>query len=130
MKVNTSEVAARGMKISDFQTKEVINITDGKRLGQISDLELDLKQGRIEAIVVPGYSRFMGLFGGGTDLVIPWRNIVKIGSDVILVKMDEVKENTYDERDREARLYDEQQHNRTDRVERIERSDRNQRRTI
>ncbi|MCL6661246.1 MULTISPECIES: YlmC/YmxH family sporulation protein [Paenibacillus] len=130
MKVNTSEVAARGMKISDFQTKDVINITDGKRLGQISDLELDLKQGRIEAIVVPGYSRFMGLFGGGTDLVIPWRNIVKIGSDVILVKMDEVKENTYDERDREARLYDEQQHNRTDRVERIERSDRNQRRTI
>ncbi|MBT2285357.1 YlmC/YmxH family sporulation protein [Paenibacillus polymyxa] len=118
------------MKISDFQTKDVINITDGKRLGQISDLELDLKQGRIEAIVVPGYSRFMGLFGGGTDLVIPWRNIVKIGSDVILVKMDEVKENTYDERDREARLYDEQQHNRTERVERIERSDRNQRRTI
>ncbi|XOJ00707.1 YlmC/YmxH family sporulation protein [Paenibacillus polymyxa] len=130
MKVNTSEVAARGMKISDFQTKDVINITDGKRLGQISDLELDLKQGRIEAIVVPGYSRFMGLFGGGTDLVIPWRNIVKIGSDVILVKMDEVKENTYDERDREARLYDEQQHNRTEHVERIERSDRNQRRTI
>ncbi|WP_260871046.1 YlmC/YmxH family sporulation protein [Paenibacillus xylanexedens] len=130
MKVNTSELAARGMKISDFQTKDVINITDGKRLGQISDLELDLKQGRIEAIVVPGYSRFMGLFGGGTDLVIPWRNIVKIGSDVILVKMDEVKENTYDERDREARLYDEQQHNRTERVERIERSDRNQRRTI
>lgn len=130
MKVNTSELAARGMKISDFQTKDVINITDGKRLGQISDLELDLKQGRIEAIVVPGYSRFMGLFGGGTDLVIPWRNIVKIGSDVILVKMDEVKENTYDERDREARLYDEQQHNRTERVERIERLERNQRRTI
>ncbi|WP_336761865.1 YlmC/YmxH family sporulation protein [Paenibacillus sp. USHLN196] len=130
MKVNTSELAARGMKISDFQTKDVINITDGKRLGQISDLELDLKQGRIEAIVVPGYSRFMGLFGGGTDLVIPWKNIVKIGSDVILVKMDEVKENTYDERDREARLYDEQQHNRTERVERIERLERNQRRTI
>ncbi|MFD1126787.1 YlmC/YmxH family sporulation protein [Paenibacillus provencensis] len=80
------------MKISDFQTKDVINIVDGKRLGQISDLELDLRQGRIEAIVVPSYSRFMGLFGGGADLIIPWRNIVKIGSDVVLVKMDEVKE--------------------------------------
>lgn len=65
MRVNTNEPASRGMKISDFQTKDVINITDGKRLGQISDLELDLQQGRIEAIVVPGYSRFMGLFGGG-----------------------------------------------------------------
>ncbi|WP_145045589.1 YlmC/YmxH family sporulation protein [Paenibacillus xylanexedens] len=129
MKGNTGESVSRGVKISDFQTKEVINITDGKRLGQISDLELDLKQGRIEAIVVPGYSRFMGLFGGGTDLVIPWRNIVKIGSDVILVKMDEVKETVLDDRDREARMYDEQQ-GRTQREERIERLERNQRRTI
>ncbi|MBM6385712.1 MULTISPECIES: YlmC/YmxH family sporulation protein [Paenibacillus] len=130
MKVNASESAQRGMKISDFQTKDVINITDGKRLGQISDLELDLKQGRIEAIVVPGYSKFMGLFGGGTDLVIPWRNIVKIGSDVILVKLDEVRETSYDERDREAKMYDEQQSSRVERVERLERLDRSQRRTI
>ena len=130
MRVNTNESTSRGMKISDFQTKDVINITDGKRLGQISDLELDLKQGRIEAIVVPGYSRFMGLFGGGTDLIIPWRNIVKIGSDVILVKMDEVKEQAYDEQEREARLYDEQQQGRTERTERLERLDRSQRRTI
>ncbi|WP_145409929.1 YlmC/YmxH family sporulation protein [Paenibacillus xylanexedens] len=126
MKGNTGESASRGVKISDFQTKEVINITDGKRLGQISDLELDLRQGRIEAIVVPGSSRFMGLFGGGTDLVIPWRNIVKIGSDVILVKMDEIKETVLDDRDREARMYDEQQ-GRLQREERIERLERSQR---
>lgn len=79
------------MKISDFQTKDVINIIDGKRLGQVSDLELDLRQGRIEAIVVPSYGKFMGLFGGGSDLVIPWRNIVKIGSDVVLVKMEDMR---------------------------------------
>ncbi|MGZ9585076.1 YlmC/YmxH family sporulation protein [Paenibacillus marinisediminis] len=78
-----------GLKISDFQTKDVINIVDGKKLGQISDLELDLKQGRIEAVVVPNYSKFLGLFGGGTELIIPWRNIVKIGTDVVLVKMEE-----------------------------------------
>lgn len=130
MRTSTGDSISRGMKISDFQTKDVINITDGKRLGQISDLELDLKQGRIEAIIVPGYSRFMGLFGGGTDLIIPWRNIVKIGSDVILVKMDEVKEHGYDEREREARLYDEQQQSRSERSERLERMNRNQRRTI
>ncbi|WP_148499938.1 YlmC/YmxH family sporulation protein [Paenibacillus ihumii] len=76
------------MKISDFQTKDVINVVDGKRLGHISDLELDLRQGIIEAIVVPVNSKFMGLFGGGSDLIIPWKNIVKIGSDVVLVKMD------------------------------------------
>ncbi|WP_166243851.1 YlmC/YmxH family sporulation protein [Paenibacillus turpanensis] len=79
------------MKISDFQTKDVINIVDGKKLGQISDLELDLRQGRIDSIVVPSQGRFFGLIGGGTDVVIPWRNIVKIGMDVVLVRLDDAR---------------------------------------
>ncbi|MCL6604134.1 MAG: YlmC/YmxH family sporulation protein [Paenibacillus sp.] len=109
-----SLAAGKKMKISDFQTKDVINIVDGKRLGQISDLELDLKRGVIEAIVVPGYTRFMGLFGGGADLIIPWRNIVKIGSDVVLVKMEELR-TPFQEEQRET-VY-------------LERGDRNERRT-
>ncbi|MCF6094737.1 YlmC/YmxH family sporulation protein [Microaerobacter geothermalis] len=76
------------LKISEFQTKDVVNIIDGKKLGQVSDLELDLKNGRIEAIVVPGPGKFLGFFGGGNQIVIPWRNIVKIGMDVILIKLD------------------------------------------
>ncbi|WP_308638929.1 YlmC/YmxH family sporulation protein [Paenibacillus silvisoli] len=79
------------MKISDFQTKDVINIVDGRKLGQVSDLELDLRQGRIDSIVVPNYSKFFGFFGSGTDVVIPWRNIVKIGTDVVLVRIDDAK---------------------------------------
>jgi YlmC/YmxH family sporulation protein len=77
------------VKISDFQSKDVINIVDGKKLGQVSDLELDLRQGRIDSIVVPHQAKFFGFFGGGTDVVIPWKNIVKIGLDVVLVKLDD-----------------------------------------
>jgi YlmC/YmxH family sporulation protein len=78
------------VKISDFQTKEVVNILDGKRLGMISDLEIDLRHGRVEAIVVPAQGKFLGLFGGGAnEYVIPWRNIVKIGKDVVLVRLEE-----------------------------------------
>lgn len=84
-----NHVARASMKISDFQTKDVINVVDGKRLGHISDLEVDLRQGVIEAIVIPVNSKFFGIFGGGSDLIIPWKNIVKIGSDVVLVKMEE-----------------------------------------
>lgn len=79
------------MKISDFQTKDVINIVDGKKLGQISDLELDLWHGRIEAIVVPNSTRFFGLLSGGTDVIIPWENIVKIGMDVVLVRLEDIR---------------------------------------
>jgi YlmC/YmxH family sporulation protein len=88
------------VKISDFQTKDVINIVDGKKLGQISDLELDLRQGRIESIVVPAAGRFFGMFGNATELVIPWKNIVKIGLDVVLVRLDEAR--MMDEEDRET----------------------------
>ncbi|MGO4376080.1 YlmC/YmxH family sporulation protein [Paenibacillus sp. MCAF20] len=92
------------MKISDFQTKDVINIVDGKKLGHISDLELDLRQGRIDSIVVPQFTKFFGVFGGGgTEVVIPWRNIVKIGADVVLVRMDDTKSLRADEDDLHAR---------------------------
>lgn len=117
------ETAAGGkkMRISDFQAKDVINVVDGRRLGQISDLELDLRRGVIEAIVVPGYTRFLGLFGGGADLVIPWRNIVKIGSDVVLVKMEEPRPSQETE-DREILVL--QREDRNERNERNERSER------
>lgn len=77
------------MKISEFQTKDVVNVLDGSRLGQVADLEINLKLGQIDAIVIPGQGKFFGLFGGGNDIVIPWRNIVKIGKDVVLVRLDE-----------------------------------------
>ncbi|MFC5987991.1 YlmC/YmxH family sporulation protein [Marinicrinis lubricantis] len=77
------------MKISDFQTKDVINIVDGKKLGQISDLDLDLRQGRIESIVVPSQGKFFGMFGSSSEVIIPWKNIVKIGMDVVLVKLED-----------------------------------------
>ncbi|MFC7559783.1 YlmC/YmxH family sporulation protein [Paenibacillus farraposensis] len=95
--MNTPETSVRAMKISEFQTKDVINIVDGRRLGQISDLEIDVRQGKIEAVVVPGNSRFMGWFGGGSELVIPWRDIVKIGSDVVLVRLEGLDELSIEE---------------------------------
>jgi len=100
------------MKISDFQTKDVINIVDGKKLGQISDIELDLRVGRIESIVVPSAGRFLGFFGGGADIVIPWRSIVKIGADVVLVKLDDPKVYRVDERAGGPRSYRERERDR------------------
>ena len=80
----------RKMRISDFQSKEVINVLDGKRLGNICDLEVDLHLGRVDAIIIPGSPKFLGLFGSNSDLIIPWHNVVKIGSDVVLVEVHEV----------------------------------------
>lgn len=72
---------------SALRRKEVINISDGARLGCISDLELEECTGAIHAIVVPGPSRFFGILKSRDELVIPYASIQKIGDDVILVEI-------------------------------------------
>lgn len=74
------------VKISEFQIKDVVNISDGKKLGNIGDIDIDLTTGKIEAIIITGSSRMLGFFGKNEEVVIPWKNILKIGHDVILVR--------------------------------------------
>jgi YlmC/YmxH family sporulation protein len=81
------------MKASDLQAKDVVNILDGARLGMVGDLEIDLDHGMVKAIVVPGTARLFGLWRGGQEYVIPWDQIVKIGTDVILVELRPSGEN-------------------------------------
>jgi YlmC/YmxH family sporulation protein len=87
------------MKISELQTKDVVNILDGRKLGTVTDLDINLHQGRIDAIICPGEGKLFGLLSGGEEIVIPWRNIVKIGNDVILVRLDEASYFLEDEED-------------------------------
>ena len=72
-------------RYSTFRCKEVINISDGCRLGYVSDLEIDTDGGKVLTLIVPGPCRFFGLFGREEDYVIPWPCIRRIGSDIILV---------------------------------------------
>lgn len=76
-----------GTKASDLR-KEVIDIRTGRRLGPLIDVEIDEGTGQIVAIVVPGEGRLFGLLGGGTDIVIPWTQIRRIGPDCILVEVE------------------------------------------
>lgn len=76
-------------KISEFQSKDVVNVSDGKVLGHIGDLEINTTTGKIDSLIIPGNGRMMGLLGRENDIVISWRNIVRIGTDVILVRFHE-----------------------------------------
>ncbi len=85
------------VKISEFQIKDVVNVADGKKLGNISDIEINLSNGKIEAIIVSGNGRVLGFFGKEEEIIISWRNILKIGEDVILVRYRGFSEGQYDE---------------------------------
>ena len=73
------------IRISELREREVINVNDGRRLGTIRDLELDLEKGRGKAIIVPLSGRIWGKLARAREQVIPWEKIVKIGIDTILV---------------------------------------------
>ena len=74
------------IKFSELQCREVICIGSGQRLGFITDIQIDVPQGNICAIVVPGPCRFFGLVGRRDDYIIPWNCIRKIGPDIVLVE--------------------------------------------
>ena len=74
-----------GIKFTQLQCKEVICVSDGRRLGFIEDVEVEVPEGRVCAIIVPGPCRFPGLRAPRDVFCIPWHSICKIGLDIVLV---------------------------------------------
>ena len=73
------------VKFTDLHCKEVICVNDGRRLGFISDVCIEIPDGKIVSIIVPGRGRMFGILGCREDYVIPWRCIKRIGPDIVLV---------------------------------------------
>lgn len=77
-----------GIGYEELKCKEVICLCDGRRLGCISDIRIEIPRGEICALVVPGPCRYLGIWGRQDDYVIPWGAVKKIGPDIILVEGD------------------------------------------
>ena len=70
----------------ELRNKEVVNVLNGKRLGRIVDLIISSRSCRVLGLVVPGCKKF---FKTKDDIFIPWKNIQRIGDDVILVQLQD-----------------------------------------
>lgn len=71
------------MRMCEIREKEVINICTGRRLGCIVDVEINIRCGEVEAVIVPGPGKICGFFGADCEYVIPFSCIRKIGPDII-----------------------------------------------
>ncbi len=74
------------IRLSELQVKEIISIVDGRRLGFIIDLEIDVKTGKIIALILADQESKSHMFGKTEEVRVLWQQILRIGSDVILVK--------------------------------------------
>lgn len=70
------------MNLSELQKKEIINISDGKKVGMIIDVIVS-SDGKIDSLILEE-KRFNKHFSRG-EIKIYWNQIIKIGDDIILI---------------------------------------------
>lgn len=75
------------MRYKEISGKEIINVSEGSRLGVLgqTDLEIDIETGEIQSFIIPNYKWF-GLKKEGEEIKISWDSITKIGEDMIMIE--------------------------------------------
>ena len=79
------------MRLCELREKEVINICNCRRLGCVVDVDIDVCDGKVLAIIIPVPGKICGILGSDGEYVIPFGCIKKIGPDIILVEICEEK---------------------------------------
>ncbi len=76
--------------LSDLKAKEVVDTQSGMMLGRIDDIEINMEDSSVEAMIVYGRPKFFGLFGRDSDIIIKYEDIDLIGKDTVLVSRSEI----------------------------------------
>ena len=74
------------MRLSDLQHKDVINVIDGSKIGNIIDIKIDNK-GNMEGLIIEKSKFLVSMFTNKSEIEVKWSQIEKIGEDVILVNI-------------------------------------------
>lgn len=72
-------------RLTDLNRKEVVNVNDATRIGNVIDVFFDVETGRMHSIVVGARKSGFGVFGRDEDVLIEWEKIKVIGEETILV---------------------------------------------
>lgn len=78
-------------RMDSLREKEVVNVSDGNKLGWVSDVEIDTESVTLRALVIYGRLKFFGLMGREDDIIIPWENVKLVGDDTILVDYSDTR---------------------------------------
>lgn len=70
------------MRLSELQTKEIINMSTGKKLGVIIDV-IVTTEGKIKSLIL---EEKKGRRLSKEEYELDWQQITKIGDDIILVQ--------------------------------------------
>ena len=71
------------MLLSDLQNKDIINLSDGSKIGNIIDAMFNISNGMIEKIIIEPSKNVFSFKNNAIE--IKFSSIKKIGEDVILI---------------------------------------------
>lgn len=74
------------MYLSELQSKDIVSIVDGRRIGRIIDAKLD-NEGKVIALIIEEKKGLRNFMTNSNDTTISYADINKIGEDVILVNI-------------------------------------------
>lgn len=79
------------MRLSELSGKEIVDVKRAERLGVLgqTDLEINEQDGQITALIIPSVKWFGLGRKQGNDIKVPWSQIQKIGSDMIILDVPE-----------------------------------------
>ena len=86
IEANNNQVVFMACSTCELRDKDVINVCDGNRLGQVADFEIDPSCGRICALIVSP-DTISGMLFSKNRIRVPWDRIVRIGKDAVLVEV-------------------------------------------
>ncbi len=75
------------MRLSDLQSKNLVNINDGRNIGNIIDVKVNEENGNIKSLIIEGKGNMFSFLNKDSEVEISWSDIKKIGEDVILVNL-------------------------------------------
>ena len=72
------------MNMSDLQNKDIVNMLDGKKIGNIIDARFNITNGNIEKLIIEPAKSLFSIKNNSIE--IDFNKIKKIGEDVILIE--------------------------------------------
>lgn len=75
------------MRLSELQNKNLVNVSNGKNIGNIIDVNIDYQSGNIKSFIIESKESILTFLNKDNDMEVKWNDIQKIGEDVILVNM-------------------------------------------
>lgn len=79
------------MRLSELSGKEIVDVNQAVRLGVLgqTDLEINEKNGQIEAMLIPTLKWF-GMKRQSGEIRVEWTQIKKIGNDMMIIDMEPI----------------------------------------